>query len=274
MTTASAASNSSSTGMDQLQQLVASWEGVTGALNSFTDTVNRLAAAVPLPLLPVAGPVLALVRVNLSMVGDALSGIWDWLQKYVLSGFIGPWTMYDRSEQWATEVTRHVSDAEGRVSAQQLTGDDYWWGPAGKAYGDTITQQRQSAAQLADIARGIRETLATLGTTLKWLYGGVVAVIVLLVLEYTGAAAAALTFIGLPPAAVTFLTSTLTAAFVLSILAGFIWQAFLDAGSKFSTLLELLNDYDNFPAGHWPTLPGSMKDVSALDGSPQNWQIR
>lgn len=275
MTTASVgATPTSATGTDLLAQLVGSWQGINDALTTLVDTVNRLMSAVPAALMPMAGPVLADVQVNLKSIGSVLSGIGDWLEKYVLSGFIGPWTMYDRSEQWATEVTRHVSDAEGRISAQELTADDYWFGPAGKAYGDTATQQRQSLDQLADIARGIRETLATLGTTLKWLYGGVVAVIALTVLELTGAAAAALTFIGLPPAVVTFLTSTVTAAMVLGILGGFIWSAFLDAGAKFSTLLELLNDYDNFPSGHWPKLPDPMKDVSALDGSPQNWQIR
>jgi hypothetical protein len=221
---------------------------------------------------PLAGPlrrdlVEFAVRIDqvLTTVGDMISHPGE------------PVLLWRAGQAWIDQVSPQAGNLVGTLTAAYMQADDAWKGPAATAYLDTLPAQKDAAAALHEVTGRIGITLQETALTIGAFWMALLGAVVGLLAQLVGAAAAAATGVGAPPAAVVALSAVARFLTMLAAMTVAAVAALHEISSNQTAMVIALTDNAAFPgppAGAWPlSTTGRMSDGSMSDGDGSDWRL-
>lgn len=243
---------------------------LNGALDALNTKINSLMADVPGWLSDMLGWIWDKIKWLWDKIVELAKKLSDWVVKNVWPVIKGPWTLYDASNKWTTDVFHRTSTVSGNINTSKTTLDDWWQGAAATAYIQITPVQKAAVDKASEIATKVKDTLQSLTFALAGVYIAVVALLMALLLSIPPIAAAIASIVGIPAGLVGTIAEVLLAiGGAAALYAGV--KIFADnALGTFGTLLQLQDDNSAFENGHWPK---SAKAVSEI-GDGSNWHYK
>src|SRR5262245_2624312 len=110
----------------------------TGQINGILDKVNALLADIPGWLQSALNWIVDQAKKLWQQITDVASKLLNWLDKNVWPVIHGPFTLWDASTKWTTDVYHPDTTVSGDTNTAKTTVDDWWQGAAATAYGQLI----------------------------------------------------------------------------------------------------------------------------------------
>jgi hypothetical protein len=239
-------------------------------LHDFVTMVDDVLSSPMCPAFVAASvrPQLALLNIVgqwiLSKVEEIMLGIGFPLRAYLLA------------DDWTERVATPVGNAASAISHSNLEVRDYWWGPAGRAYGNKATEQRDAMLTIVEIVDEIKGKLQIIGGVMAGFYvaiGMLVIVWIKLLIDCCAATAA------FPPDAPgTVSVAAVATGAVWTAIGGVITAAGGLVGSELEAWTDLkksIASQGKFKDGHWPKATSdTLADATWKDGDKSDWELQ
>jgi hypothetical protein len=204
-------------------------------------------------------------------ISDYTDKILKWFQEELLPVVRSPLTLWDASQSWTDDVLSKVSAAEGQLDVSQFGADDYWHGPAARAYGQAAQGQQKAAGSVAGSVGGIHDAVQTLAIAVGVAYIALVAAVALAGIDITAGTATLFGVITIPVGLAEIVKGLLEALAGVGALAGAVEVFGNEALSAFSDLRKSFNDNTALDHGAWPKAAARLGDASMTDGDRSDW---
>jgi hypothetical protein len=258
--------------VEHLLDWVTEWpEDLLGKLRHAEQVVNWLLGGIPEALARWVDDIERRARELWQKIVEAAQKVFEWFRDDFLPGVLAPITLFRASRTWNDDVFSKVTDVHGRYAAKELNVDDYWHGPAARAYGQVITSQQEAANAVSETVNSIREALQNLSIAMGAAYVSLAALLALSTIEVGEGTATLFGVITIPAGLAAILVGVLTAAAAVGGFIAVMEVATQGALSAIGDLRAALNDNRALEAGAWPTPVAGLDDGSMTDGNRSGW---
>lgn len=206
----------------------------------------------------------------------------QWCQDEVCPYLLAPFTLGNASQDWTTAVLDKVSDAGARLDGSQFRADEYWHGPAARAYSQVAAAQEDAAKAMVETVEEIQETLHDLSFKMKMLYVGLAATLVIAVgLVVTGTSLLP-EIVTIPAGLASILSGLLVAVGGIGAIVTYSHSLADSTSGSLNGLRVAFHDNTGLPNGAWPkavrdnpadSIPTGLTDASLTDGDRSDWTI-